>query len=79
MKPEVPRELAAEELAEWEKALKEQRAAERQLEAARRTRSHESIYPLHAKVVALTNRADLLLAKAVATKVGKLPQFLESD
>jgi hypothetical protein len=79
MEPEVPRELAAEELAEWEKALQEQRAAEQQLAAARRTRSHESIYPLHAKVVALTNRADLLLAKAVATKVGKLPQFLESD
>lgn len=79
MKPEMPRQLAAEELAEWEEALQEQRAAERQLDAARRTRSHESIYPLHAKVVALAKRADLLLAKAVATKVGKLPQFLESD
>lgn len=79
MNSEVPRELAAEELAQWEKALKEQRAAERQLDAARRNRSHDSIYPLHAKVLALRNRADLLLAKAVATRLGKLPQFLESD
>jgi len=49
--------------------MKEQRAAERQLEVARRNRKPHSIYPLHAQVVALRNRADMLLAKAVETKL----------
>lgn len=65
----VPSDPAAEELALWELAMKEQRAAERQLEVARRNRKPHSIYPLHAQVVALRNRADMLLAKAVETKL----------
>jgi hypothetical protein len=65
----VPSDPAAEELAKWELALNEQRAAERQLEAARRSRKPHSIYPLHAQVVALRHRADMLLAKAVETKL----------
>ena len=60
---------AAQELAQWEVALNEQRAAERQLDVARRSRKPHSIYPLHAKVVALRHRADMLLAKAVETKL----------
>lgn len=49
--------------------MNDQRAAERQLESARRNRKPESIYPLHAKVLALRNRADLLLARAIETKL----------
>ena len=49
--------------------MSEQRVAERQLEYARRKRKADSIYPLHAKVVALRNRADLLLVKAVEMKL----------
>lgn len=64
-----PRSPAAEELALWETAMSEQRVAERQLEYARRKRKADSIYPLHAKVVALRNRADLLLVKAVEMKL----------
>ena len=65
----APSDPAAEELARWELALNQQRAAERQLEAARRSRKTKSIYPLHAQVVALRNRADMLLAKAVENKL----------
>lgn len=64
-----PTDPAARELALWQVALNEQRAAERQLDVARRGRKPRSIYPLHAKVVALRNRADMLLAKAVETKL----------
>ena len=64
-----PMDPAAQELAQWEVALNEQRAAERQLDVARRGRKPHSIYPLHAKVVALRNRADMLLARAVETKL----------
>ena len=69
MTKRAPNDPAAEELALWEVAMKEQRAAERQLEVARRSRKPHSIYPLHAQVVALRNRADMLLAKAVETKL----------
>lgn len=64
-----PTDPAAQELALWQVALNEQRAAERQLDVARRGRKPRSIYPLHAKVEALRNRADMLLAKAVETKL----------
>jgi len=66
---EEPTNRATEELAIWEIAMQEQYAAERQLEIARRSRGSLSIYPLHAQVMALRNRAALLLAKAVETKL----------
>ena len=69
MNQRVPGGPASEELALWELALKEQRAAERQLDVARRSRKPQSIYPLHAQVVALRHRADMLLAKAVQTQL----------
>jgi len=61
-----PAQNVTEELAAWELAMKTLRAAERQLDAARRKKSLESVYGLHARVEALRTRADLLLAKAVA-------------
>jgi hypothetical protein len=45
--------------------MKTLRAAERQLQAARRKRNLESVFALHAHVEALRTRTDLLLAKAV--------------
>lgn len=62
-------DAAAQEFALWELAMEEQRAAELELEVARRSRRPHSIYPLHAQVMALRKRADLLLAKAVETKL----------
>lgn len=67
----APGDQAAEDLARWELAMKDQRAAERQLDVARRRRGLHSVYPLHAQVVALRTRADLLLAKAVETMLTK--------
>lgn len=55
-----------EELALWQLAMKEQRAAEGRLAAVRRTRSVESVR-LHRHVEAVRVRAALLLAKAVQT------------
>jgi hypothetical protein len=66
-----PGNQAAEDLALWELAMKDQRAAERQLEVARRRRGLHSVYPLHAKVMALRTRSDLLLARAVETMLAK--------
>ena len=66
---EEPTDRAASELAMWEVAMQEQYEAERQLDIARRQKGSPSIYPLHAQVVALRNRAALLLAKAVETKL----------
>ena len=57
---------AEEALALWELAMKEQRAAERQLQAAQRSNSARSIR-LYRHVEAARTRADLLLAKAVET------------
>lgn len=61
-------DYAAEELALWEKALKEQRHAERQLSAAKSTRKLHIHWKLLRHVEALRTRADLLLAHAVEVK-----------
>lgn len=74
MNKPLPAVAAAAELALWEVALSEQRVAERQLEFARRKRKSEAFY-LHAKVLALRHRADLLLAKAVETQL----MFVDSE
>lgn len=55
--------------------MNRQREAERQLELARRSRKPHSINPLRAKVLVLRHRADLLLAKAVETKL----MFVDSE
>jgi hypothetical protein len=60
-----PARNATDKLALWESAMKTLRDAERQLEAARRKRSLESVFALHAQVQELRTRADLLLAKAI--------------
>lgn len=63
----TPTDYAAEELALWEEALKEQRHAERQLTAASSTKAHAH-WKLLRQVEALRTRADLLLAHAVEIK-----------
>lgn len=64
----TPTDYAHSELATWEQALREQRQAEEQLEAARRQRRHARVLELMPQVQALRIRADLLLADAVMTK-----------
>jgi hypothetical protein len=51
-------------LAQWESAMQEVRAAERQFEAAQK-RALALDHPLRARLDALRTRADLLLADAV--------------
>jgi hypothetical protein len=64
----TPSEYAQDELAVWESALREQRAAERQLQSARSERARSRVQELLPQVHALTTRADLLLADAVKVK-----------
>lgn len=61
-------EYAAEELALWEAALREQREAERRLELARQPPYPADFYELLYEVDNLRSRADLLLAEAVKVK-----------
>ena len=64
----TPSDYAVEELALWEKALKDQRDAERQLAAAKSTRRLDHYRRLLRQVDALRIRAALLLAHAVEVK-----------
>jgi hypothetical protein len=64
----TPSDYAAEELAMWEQALREQRSAEDELKAARRSGPPPRVFELLPQVDALRTRADLLLAEAVKVK-----------
>jgi hypothetical protein len=61
-------EYALIELAQWEKALREQQDAETQLAAAYRSGRPHDCHELLNHVEALRTRADLLLAEAVEVK-----------
>ena len=61
----TPSEYAADELALWERALRDQRDAESQLEAASLLRNPREMHELRYVVASLRTRADLLLAEAV--------------
>ena len=64
----TPTDYAHSELATWEQALREQREAEEQLNAARQKRQPQRVLDLMPQVEALRLRADLLLAEAVMAK-----------
>ena len=64
----TPSDYAHEELALWERALQDQREAERGLQNARSERARSRVQELLPQVHALTTRADLLLAEAVRVK-----------
>lgn len=64
----TPTEYAAEKLAEWKRALQEQREVEAALATARKKRKHEVILELMPQVEFLRTKADLLLADAVRAK-----------
>ena len=64
----TPTDFAAEELAMWEQALRDQRAAERRLEEVGRASGGQMRYELLHRIRRLTTRADLLLAEAVKVK-----------
>jgi hypothetical protein len=61
----TPSEYAADELALWERALRDQRDAESQLEMASLIRNPREMHELRYVVASLRTRADLLLAEAV--------------
>jgi hypothetical protein len=63
-----PSEYAAEELAMWESALREQRAAEDELKQARTAGPRHRVFELRSRIEALRTEADLLLAQAVNVK-----------
>jgi hypothetical protein len=63
----TPTNYAAEELAMWQEALREQRDAEALLAVARANRSPDR-FELATRVEALSTRADLLLANASRVK-----------
>lgn len=64
----TPTDFAAEELALWERALRDQHEVERQLAAARKTKHLSQYYALLSLEEEARLRADLLLAKAVEKK-----------
>lgn len=64
----TPSEFAAEELAQWEVALHQQRDAEQELDKARAARAWVRVIKLRPQVRSLRTRADLLLAQAVNVK-----------
>src|SRR3954462_15546708 len=61
----TPSEYAADEIALWERALRDQRDAESQLEAASLIGNPREMHELRYVVASLRTRADLLLAEAV--------------
>jgi hypothetical protein len=63
-----PSDFAVEELALWERALQEQRAAEERLMAARATLTGPALMELLEQVHELRTNADLLLANAARAK-----------
>ncbi len=65
----TPSDYAAEELAMWERALREQRKVERELATQRRARTVAEYYSLLNKQQESRTRADLLLAEAVKKKL----------
>jgi hypothetical protein len=66
--PMNPSDYAVEELALWERALQEQRAAEERLGAARSTVAGPAVMELVEQVQVLRTKADLLLAEATRVK-----------
>jgi hypothetical protein len=64
----TPTDFAAEEIALWEQALREQRLLEEVVTAARATQQMARVIELAPEVRALRTRADLLLAEAVNVK-----------
>lgn len=65
----TPSDYAAEELAMWERALREQRKVESALGTERQARTVAEYYSLLDKQQELRTRADLLLAEAVKKKL----------
>lgn len=61
----TPSEFAIDELALWTRALREQREAEDELDAARAVTGSPLLYELIELVGVLRTRTDLLLAEAV--------------
>jgi hypothetical protein len=64
----TPTDFAAEEIALWEQALREQQFVEEVVTAARATRQMARVIELAPEVRALRTRADLLLAEAIKVK-----------
>jgi hypothetical protein len=64
----TPTDYATDELSLWQQALREQRQAEEELDAARRKRRPKRVIELMPVLQALRTRADLLLAEAVKVK-----------
>lgn len=65
----TPSDYAAEELALWERALREQRKVERELPMARQAKTVAQYYSLFRRQQELRTRADLLLVEAVKKKL----------
>lgn len=65
----TPSDYAAEELALWERALREQREVERELPMARQAKTVVQYYSLLRRQQELRARADLLLVEAVKKKL----------
>lgn len=65
----TPTDYAAEELALWEAALRDQREIERQVAAVRQTKDMPEYYALLDIQDKLRTWADLLLARAVEKKL----------
>jgi hypothetical protein len=64
----TPTDYAAEEIALWEEALREQRLVEEQISAARSKRQMTNVLEPGSKLRVLRTTADLLLADAVKVK-----------
>jgi hypothetical protein len=64
----TPTDYAVDELSLWQQALREQRQAEEELNAARRKRRPKRVIEMMPVLQTLRTRADLLLAEAVKMK-----------
>lgn len=75
----TPTEYAEARIAQWKRALQEQRDVEASLATARKNRNHELILELQPQVESLRTKADLLLADAVKAKSLLGDQFVPSE
>jgi hypothetical protein len=75
----TPTDYAADELDLWKQALREQRRAERELDAAGQKRRPKRVIELMPMWQALRTRADLLLAEAVKVKCSFTTQKIMTD
>jgi hypothetical protein len=75
----TPTDYATDELDLWERALREQRRAEEELDAARQKQRPKHVLELMPMLRALRTRADLLLAEAVKVKYSFTAKKLLTD